>query len=85
PFRGEGKPVSFCYETRFLSYLFPYQDLFAANDPLLLLGDGIHLSKDKGETWNLVFHTEDMAFFDLLVNGDVIHGSIREWDEYHGR
>ncbi|MEM6723350.1 MAG: hypothetical protein AAF598_04885 [Bacteroidota bacterium] len=46
---------------------------------------GIHVSTNQGEQWELTFPTERMAFFDLLVEGSVLYGSTRAWDEFRGR
>ena len=45
---------------------------------------GIH-SKDQGQTWTHVFHTESMAFFDLLAVDGLLYGGTRAWDEYRKR
>jgi len=46
---------------------------------------GIHRSRDGGETWELAYPTESLAFFDLMVMGDVVYGGTRTWDEYRKR
>jgi len=58
-----------------------------AYDTLLLLSNnyGIHRSADFGQHWELIFATESMGFFDLVVVGDTIFGGTRSWDEYRKR
>ena len=46
---------------------------------------GIHRSNDNGNTWELIFKTESMAFFDLISIEDKIYGGTRSWDEYRKR
>ena len=46
---------------------------------------GIHQSADQGQSWELIFKTESMAFFDFLSVGDFVYGGTRSWDEYRKR
>ena len=46
---------------------------------------GIHYTTDLSSAWQLIFPTENAAFFDFLQVGDRIYGGTRAWDEYRGR
>ncbi len=46
---------------------------------------GIHRSIDDGQTWEHIFKTEAMGFFDFLVFENEIYGGTRAWDEYRKR
>ena len=43
---------------------------------------GIHNSTDRGNTWRLVYETEEMVFFDFLNVNNSIYGGTREWNEF---
>ena len=46
---------------------------------------GIHRSEDQGQSWHLVYPTEEMAYFDLVPVGQEVYGVTRAWDEYRKR
>lgn len=46
---------------------------------------GVHRSTDSGQSWQLIFPIEQMAFFDFLVVDETIYGGTRVWDEFRGR
>lgn len=46
---------------------------------------GIHRSSNHGQSWEHIFPTEEMGFFDFHVIGNVIYGGTRTWDEYRKR
>lgn len=71
------------YEPRTGSYV--YEIIENGDYQLLSNNYGIHRSTDKGKTWQHIFKTETMAFFDLISNGDEIYGGTRTWDEYRKR
>ncbi|MCB0636699.1 MAG: hypothetical protein KDC54_08780, partial [Lewinella sp.] len=46
---------------------------------------GIHRSSDRGRSWQLIWPSEQMVFFEFLpLNGMVLCGT-RDWNEYRGR
>ena len=71
------------YEPRDWSYIY---ELVEVNGYYVMSNNyGIHRSKDQGKTWELIYSTESMAFFDFLVFGQEIYGGTRTWDEYRKR
>ncbi|MEL6195381.1 MAG: hypothetical protein AAFR66_25215 [Bacteroidota bacterium] len=61
-------------------------EIVQAGDHLVMSNNyGIHHSKNDGLSWELVYPTEEMAFFDFLVIGEQIYGGTRAWDEYRKR
>lgn len=71
------------YGPRAGSYI--YEIVAVGEFELLSNNYGIHRSSDKGNTWKLIYLTEEMGFFDLLVIGDTVYGGTREWDEFRKR
>ncbi|MEM1220536.1 MAG: hypothetical protein AAGH79_16565 [Bacteroidota bacterium] len=71
------------YQPREDSYV--YEIVQVGSVQLISNNYGIHRSADQGQTWNLVYPTEEMAFFDLLPLGTVVYGGTRAWDEYRKR
>lgn len=57
------------------------------NGPYQLLSNnyGVHRSSDQGQSWQLIFPIETMAFFDFLLIDDTLYGGTRVWDEFRGR
>lgn len=45
----------------------------------------IHQSSDDCQTWEYVFKTKEMGFFDFLVIGNEIYSGTQAWDEYRKR
>lgn len=71
------------YAPREWSYIY---EIITINDFYLLSNNyGIHRSIDEGKTWELIYQTEQMGFFDLLVKGNQIYGGTRVWDEFRKR
>ncbi len=71
------------YAPRAGSYIY---EIVKLGEYLILSNNyGIHRSSDDGQTWEHVFKTEEMGFFDFLVIGDQIYGGTRAWDEYRKR
>ncbi len=73
----------FHYEPRAGSYV--YKIIQSGNYLLFSNNYGIHRSQDHGKSWEHLFKTEAMAFFDLMSVGDAIYGGTRDWDEYRKR
>jgi len=71
------------YEPRKGSYV--YEIIECGDYQLMSNNYGIHRSSDNGKTWEHIFKTETMAFFDLISVGDKIYGGTRLWDEYRKR
>ena len=71
------------YEPRRGSYV--YEIIECGDYQLMSNNYGIHRSNDNGKTWEHIFKTESMAFFDLISIGDKIYGGTRVWDEYRKR
>jgi photosystem II stability/assembly factor-like uncharacterized protein len=71
------------YEPRKGSYV--YEIIESKEYQLISNNYGIHRSSDKGKTWEHIFKTESIAFFDLISIGDKIYGGKRVWDEYRKR
>ena len=71
------------YEPRAGSYV--YEIMEVGDYQLISNNYGIHQSKDKGLTWEHIFQTESMAFFDLVSIGELVYGGTRQWDEYRKR
>ena len=71
------------YEPRKGSYI--YEIIEAGKYQLITNNYGIHRSNDNGKTWEHIFKTETMAFFDLITIGEKIYGGTRVWDEYRKR
>ena len=71
------------YEPRKGSYV--YEIIECGEYQLMSNNYGIHRSSDNGKTWEHIFQTESMAFFDLISIGDKIYGGTRGWDEYRKR
>lgn len=71
------------YQPRNRSYI--YEIVEVGNYLVMSNNYGIHRSPNKGFSWELIYPTEAMGFFDFLVVGDTIYGGTREWDEYRKR
>ena len=71
------------YGPRMGSYV--YEIIESGKYQLISNNYGIHRSSDNGNTWEHIFKTESMAFFDLIAIGDKIYGGTRVWDEYRKR
>ena len=71
------------YQPRKGSYVY---EIASLGDYWLMSNNyGIHRSADQGNSWDLIFPTEEMGFFDFLVMGNEIYGGTRAWDEYRER
>lgn len=71
------------YEPRTGSYVY---EIVKVGEYLIFSNNyGIHRSIDNGKNWELVFKTESMGFFDLMVMGNDVYGGTRIWDEYRKR
>jgi len=71
------------YEPRYGSYIY---EITRVKDYQLFSNNyGLHRSKDAGKNWNLIFKTENLAFFDLIMIGDELYGGTRSWDEFRAR
>ncbi len=62
-----------------------YEIVTAGNFQLISNNYGVHRSADNGQSWQLIYPIEHMAFFDFLVMGNVVYGGTRVWDEFRGR
>ncbi|MEM6298480.1 MAG: hypothetical protein AAF740_07320 [Bacteroidota bacterium] len=71
------------YEPRAESYV--YEIVEAGTYQLMSNNYGILRSSDKGVTWEHIFKTESLVFFDLITIGDKVYGVTRSWDEYRKR
>ena len=71
------------YEPREWSYI--YELVKIENHYILSNNYGIHRSSNEGKSWQLIFASESMAFFDLLVIDNKVYGGTRTWDEYRKR
>ena len=68
------------YEPRVSSYVY---EMVKVGDYLVMSNNyGIHQSAENGHSWQLIYRTETMGFFDFLVIGNTIYGGTRSWDEY---
>lgn len=65
------------------SYIYDVAKL--GNKLVLSNNYGIHQSSDGGMSWNLVYPTEEMGFFEFVVEGDILYGGTRSWGEYRKR
>ncbi|MEM9933519.1 MAG: hypothetical protein AAF824_07895 [Bacteroidota bacterium] len=71
------------YQPREGSYVY---EIVQVGDSLLLSNNyGVHRSADNGLSWNLIYPTEKMVFFDFLVINGTLYGGTRTWDEYRKR
>lgn len=71
------------YEPRKGSYV--YEIVKIDNYEIISNNYGIHRSATDGQSWELIFPTESLVFFDFLVVGSDIYGGTRSWDEYRKR
>lgn len=71
------------YGPRMGSYV--YEIIESGHYQLMSNNYGIHRSNNNGQTWEHIYKTESMAFFDLISIGDTIYGGTRTWDEYRKR
>ncbi len=71
------------YGPRQGSYVYEIIDL----GPYQLLSNnyGLHRSADQGQSWQLIYPIENMAFFDLVLIDGTLYGGTRVWDEFRGR
>ncbi len=71
------------YQPRAGSYI--YELVKIGSHYIMSNNYGIHRSSNEGKNWNLIYASESMGFFDLLVIDNKIYGGTRTWDEYRKR
>lgn len=82
--RDNGNSWNFInYEPRKAAYV--YEIVKLENYWMMSNNYGIHRSEDEGETWELIYPTEQVGFFDFFEENNIIYGGTRDWDEFRKR